>query len=76
MWALLVDSAGSSILELSIRAIIGAIVALFILLLLASVFRRNEEIKQYAFVVSFSDHFANQHDFIYDSLGPYARDRT
>jgi hypothetical protein len=51
MWGLLLDTAGSSILELSARAIAGAVVSLFILLLLANIFKRNEDVKQYIFVL-------------------------
>jgi hypothetical protein len=50
MWGLLFDS-GSSILNVSIRTISGSLVAIFILLLLATVFKRHEDVRQYIFVV-------------------------
>jgi hypothetical protein len=52
MWDLLIDSAGTSILELSARAVIGATVALFMLFVIMGVFKRNETIKQYVFVLA------------------------
>ena len=51
MWDLFVDTAGSSILELSVRAIIGGVVVTFILLVLATVFKRNKAVQLYVFIL-------------------------
>jgi uncharacterized membrane protein len=51
MWDLLVNTAGSSILELSARAIIGSAVALFVLLILASLFKHSKVVRLYIFIM-------------------------
>ena len=52
MWDLLVDTAGSSILELSARAIVGSTIVIFVLLVLAAVLKRNKVARLYIFIVS------------------------
>ncbi len=51
MWDLIIDTAGASILELSTRAVGGGAIALLFLFLLAGLFKRNADVKQYCFVL-------------------------
>jgi hypothetical protein len=51
MWDLLIDSTGSSILELSARAVSGTAIMLFVLFVLAGIFKRSESVKQYIFTL-------------------------
>lgn len=51
MWDLLIDSAGTSIIELSARAVSGTAIMLFVLFVLAGIFKRSESVKQYIFAL-------------------------
>jgi hypothetical protein len=52
MGDLLVAGTNSTIVDLSSRAIFGATVTLFVLLLLNALFKKNAEVKKYLFVLT------------------------
>lgn len=51
MWDLLLDTAGSSILELSAKAIVGSVIVVFVLLILGAVLKRNKTVRLYIFIL-------------------------